>query len=400
MTARWTAAWLFLAACGDNHLRPDARPPQPDGGCVPVQGAPALALERIASGLNRPVDLAAPPGDARKFVIEQDLGRIRVIQPDGELDPDPVLTVEALGLAREQGLLALAFHPRFASNQRLFVSWSRASDNALVVDEYWMRQDDPDRADPDSRRTVLEVPHTSNFHYGSDLEFGADGLLYVAVGDGGPRLDPEGHGQDLGSLRGKLLRLDVDGAWPYEIPDDNPFARTAGARGEIFALGLRNPWRFGIDALTGDIAIGDVGDNSREELNILPAGVDGVNFGWAIYEGASECLVDDQGPDACARDPLTFARYEYPHAEGCSIIGGPIYRGCAMPGHHGKAFFGDHCGGWVRTMPVVSPFPDPQIEAHDGLDVVNLAAFGTDRDGEIYVLDYAEGTVSRVVPAD
>jgi hypothetical protein len=391
--ARWTVL-VLVAACGDNiEFHPDARPPQPDGGCLPVEGAPALALELVVSGLDHPVDLASPPHDARRFVVEQDLGQVRLIDVDGTLVKAPVLVIDGFGGSREQGLLSIAFHPQFATNQRLFVSWARGSDEALVVDEYRMREDDPDRVDHDSRRTILEVEHTSDFHYGSDLEFGADGMLYLTVGDGGPRLDPEGHGQDLGSLRGKLLRLDVDGVFPYEIPDDNPFVSTAGARGEIWALGLRNPWRFGIDAVTGDIVLGDVGDNSREELDVIPGGVGGVNFGWARYEGANECLVDAPG---CDRDGLTFSSYEYTHNEGCAIVGGPVYRGCAMPGHHGKAFFADHCEGWVRSLQLSAPTVP---EVHDGLHVVNVGAFGTDRDGEIYVLDHAEGTVSRVVPA-
>ncbi len=395
---------LLAAGCGDNlPFIPDAGPPLgvDAGPCEVTLGEPALALERVADGLHKPVQLISPPGDPRRFVIELDRGQVVILDPDGTVRDQAFLEInDQIGAGFEQGLLSLAFHPRHADNGRFYISWARDGDDALVVEEWRVDADDPDRADPRTRRLLLEVEHDTNFHYGAHLAFGPGGLLYVAVGDGGPQRDPAAHGQDLGSLRGKLLRIDVersDGALPYGIPADNPFAGADdGRRGEIWAYGLRNPWQFTIDPLTQNIFIGDVGFDSAEELDAIPADAPGpLNFGWPIVEGGTEC----QGQPGCDTTGLTAPIHQYSHAEGCAIIGGPVYRGCAMPGHHGKLFFGDFCGVWVKTL-VYSAGATAFLTEHPGLtDTGTIGGFGVDALGEIYVLDHDDGTIDKIVPA-
>lgn len=388
-----------LGACGDNlRARPDAGPlGDLDAGlCEPVFGEPELGLELVASGLAHPVGLASPPGDPRLFVIEQTSGRVRIIAPGDVLLDSPFLDIsDVTAGGYEQGILTIAFHPRYDENGRFFLSYARGGDDALVVEEWLVDGPDPDHADPSSRRVLLEVPHTKPYHYGSMLAFGADGLLYVSVGDGGPQRDPEGHGRDLTSLRGKLLRIDIDrrdGDLGYAIPDDNPFVDDADQRGEIWASGLRNPWRFSIDPASQHIFIGDVGFDSAEEIDVIPAGVGGLDFGWAVLEG-TECM----DPGDCDATDLVPPAYLYSHAVGCAVVGGPVYRGCKMPGHHGKLFFGDFCEGWVRSL-VYSGGEIGFVTEHPGVQVMNVSAIGTDAAGELYITDFDVGEISRVVP--
>lgn len=397
------AAALLGAGCGDNlPYIPDAGPPLgiDAGPCEVTIGEPVLALERVAEGMRKPVQLVSPPGDPRRFVIELDIGQIRLLSPDGTLLDDAFLDIDDdIGSGFEQGLLSLAFHPRHADNGRFYISWARDGDNALVVEEWRIDPDNPDRADPRTRRILLEVEHDTNFHYGAHLAFGPGGLLFVAVGDGGPQRDAAGRAQDLGSLRGKLLRIDVDrqqGELPYGIPADNPLVGVEGQRGEIWAYGLRNPWQFTIDPLTQNIFLGDVGFDSAEEINAIPAGAPGpLNFGWAVVEGATEC----QGPPGCATDGLTAPIHQYAHSEGCAIIGGPVYRGCAMPGHHGKLLFSDFCQGWVRSL-VYSGGSTAFLTSHPGLsDGSTVGGFGVDSLGEVYLLRHDEGTIDKIVPS-
>jgi hypothetical protein len=385
------------AGCGDDAVaRPDAGPDAASL-CEVTHGEPALGLERVADGLDRPVHLTAPPGDPRLFVLELTDGTVRIIGADGALRDPPFLGIDdEIGAGFEQGILSLAFHPRYADNGRFYLSWARDGDDALVVEEWQVDPGDPDRADRGSRRTLLEVPHTVDFHYGAHLAFDARGRLLISVGDGGPQLDPEGHGQDLASLRGKLLRIDVDrrdGELPYAIPDDNPLVGDPGARPEILAWGLRNPWRFAIDPASQHVYLGDVGFDTTEEVDVLPAEAAGANFGWAVLEGADECM----DPEACDPAGLTPPAWSYDHGEGCAVIVGAVYRGCAMPGHHGKLFVGDFCGGWVKSL-IYSRGEVGFVTEHPELAVADLSAIGVDALGELYLLDFDQGTVDRVVP--
>ena len=324
-------------AQGDDAAGETAQP----GGSLP--NAPEISAVVVADGFESPVNVAhAGDGSGRLFVVER-RGQIRIVDADGAVLDEPFLAiadlVESGGM--EQGLLGLAFHPEYATNGRFFVYYSAIEDGALTLAEYAVSADDPDRGDPASARILLEIDDPFSNHNGGELEFGPDGYLYVAVGDGGGAGDPEGNGQNLGTLLGTILRIDVDNGDPYGIPADNPFVVTEDAAPEIFAYGLRNPWQFSFDAVTGDLLMGDVGQGTWEEINMIPAGTGGLNFGWPIMEGAhcyrsSDCEVVGQLPVA-----------EYSHADtgGCSIIGLGVARSAEQPALDGIYFVADWCSG-------------------------------------------------------
>ncbi|MGH7564288.1 MAG: PQQ-dependent sugar dehydrogenase, partial [Gemmatimonadota bacterium] len=287
-----TALLLALAACGgDGEANEPTPPDDPD----PI-GEPTL-LE-IANGLDFPVHLASPPGDERLFVVEK-VGTIRVIR-EGEVLESPFLDIQNLvSGANEQGLLSVAFHPDYATNGRFFVDYTNLDGDTRVV-EYRVSADS-DRADPAPVGTILSVDQPFANHNGGLLVFGPDGMLYVGLGDGGSRGDPQGNGQNTATLLGSLLRIDIDGGAPYAIPSDNPFAGQAGSRGEIWAYGLRNPWRYSFDRGTGDLYIADVGQNDLEEVNAEPGDEGGINYGWNLMEG-TDCFRNDD----CDQTGLTL----------------------------------------------------------------------------------------------
>jgi glucose/arabinose dehydrogenase len=346
---------------------------------------------RVASGLANPLDLQAPPGDpSRLFIVEQ-RGRIRVLR-DGQLLGAPFLDVTSrVSSGGERGLLGLAFHPRYAENRRFFVNYTDRSGNTHIAE---FHAADPDRADPGSERTLLVVDQPFANHNGGGLAFGNDGMLYAGLGDGGSGGDPLGNGQALDVLLGKILRLDVDGS--RLAPSDNPFVSTPGAEPEIWALGLRNPWRFAFDRATGDLYIGDVGQGEREEVDIgLVSRHGGENYGWNIREG-TRCY----STPSCRSAGLTPPVAEYTHADGCSITGGVVYRGCRMPGYAGTYFYGDYCSAIIRSFRfeggVVTEERDWTATLGGGID--SVSSFGTDADGEVYIVDY-RGEVYKIVPA-
>ncbi|HWC06515.1 MAG TPA: PQQ-dependent sugar dehydrogenase, partial [Gemmatimonadota bacterium] len=326
----------WLLACSGSGGANEPTPPDDPG------PDPEPALVEVADGLSFPVHLTSPPGDPRLFVVEKS-GAIRVIK-DGQVLQTAFLDIrDEVSGGSEQGLLSLAFHPRYASNGRFFVDYTNLSGDTRVV-EYRVSAD-PDRADPAPVQTILSVDQPFANHNGGLLVFGPDGMLYVGLGDGGSGGDPQGNGQNRGVLLGKILRIDVDAGTPYAIPSDNPFVGQAGRRGEIWAWGLRNPWRFSFDRETGDLFVADVGQNDREEVNARSRDEGGVNYGWNVMEG-SECFQDDD----CDRAGLTLPVVEYDHGEGCSITGGFVYRGSALPELRGHYFFSDFCSGFVRSF--------------------------------------------------
>ncbi|HLE84091.1 MAG TPA: PQQ-dependent sugar dehydrogenase, partial [Thermoanaerobaculia bacterium] len=299
-----------------------------------------LALELAASGLDLPLGAVhAGDGSGRLFVVEQ-TGAIRILR-SGAVLPAPFLDLSGqISCCGERGLLGLAFHPHFPSDPRLFVHFTEPAGDTRLV-EYRVSAADPDRADPASARLLLAVAQPFANHNGGALAFGPDGLLYLGLGDGGSAGDPFDHAQNPASLLGKILRLDVDRADPglaYAIPPGNAlFPGVPGARGEILALGLRNPWRFGFDRETGDLFIGDVGQNRVEEIDLLPAGSAGANLGWRLKEGTG-CF---QPPAGCELPGLVDPILEYSHAEGCSVTGGYRYRGAAVAALAGVYLYGD-----------------------------------------------------------
>ena len=377
---------LALVACGPNEVTAQDEPETP-----PAQ-PPQLELTEVASGLQSPTAIVHPgDGSSRLFVLEQP-GRIRVVV-DGRLRTAPFLDISSrISSGGEQGLLGLAFHPRFEENGRFFINYTDTAGDTVVA-EYAVAAGDRDRAAPDSERVLLVVDQPYRNHNGGGLAFGPDGYLYVSLGDGGSAGDPEGNGQDLGTLLGSLLRLDIDSGDPYAIPDDNPFLNQDGARPEIWAYGLRNPWRFSFDRATGDLWIADVGQNVWEEINFQSAaGAGGENYGWNVMEGA-HCFEPAGG---CDREGLVLPVLEYDHDQGCSITGGYRYRGTAIPGLQGAYLFGDYCSGRIwgaygaegewSSLPLLS----------SGL---RISAFGEDEAGELYVADHGGGAIYRIAPS-
>lgn len=346
----------------------------------------ALRLETVASGLDGPVHLTAPPGDSRLFVVELP-GRIRIVK-NGRLLPAPFLDiVNQVSSGGERGLLSIAFHAAYARTGYFYLNYTDRSGNTKV--ERYRVSSNPDVADPASGKLILSVDQPYANHNGGHIMFGPDGMLYVGMGDGGSGGDPQGNGQNRGALLGKLLRLDVDGGDPYGIPAGNPFAGGGGAR-EVWAYGLRNPWRFAFDRAEGLLYIADVGQNAWEEINVAPATRAGLNYGWNVMEGAHcyRALV-------CDRQGLILPVLEYSHSDGCSVTGGLVYRGKAIPEITGHYFYSDYCEGWVRSFRLVNG----QVQDRLSWDVGNIGmvqSFGEDAVGKLYVLS-ANGKVYRFV---
>ncbi len=350
-----------------------------------VVDAPYM-LEQVVGGLSSPVDLVAPPGDTRTFIVEQP-GRIRILTADG-LVAQPFLDIrDRVRFGGERGLLGLAFSPDFSSTGRFFVHYSDLDGNTTV--SRFELSGDPSVADADSEAIYLQVDQPFSNHNGGQIAFGPDGFLYVGLGDGGSANDPLGSGQDTGTLLGSLLRLDVWAPPPYRIPSGNPFVGDPDARDEIWAYGLRNPWRFSFD--DGFLFIGDVGQNRWEEINTAPEQFAGLNYGWNRLEG-DMCF--QQG---CSVGGTILPTLSYPHSDGCSVTGGYVYRGAALPTLFGHYVYGDYCSGWIRTFRLVGR----EIADEQTLElplVPNLTSFGVDGVGELYVLSQ-NGDVFRLVPA-
>jgi glucose/arabinose dehydrogenase len=350
--------------------------------------------EIVASGFSQPLQVShAGDRSERLFVVERQ-GLIHVIQ-GGNVLPDPFLDISQLVTTAEgeQGLLGLAFHPQYPSNGYLYVDYTRAGDGATVVARYVVSNTDPNAADPDSGTTILTVAQPQTNHNGGQLTFGPDGYLYVALGDGGGAGDPNENAQDITTLLGSILRLDVDGGMPYGIPADNPFVGITG-RDEIWDYGLRNPWRFSFDRLNGDLYIGDVGQGAWEEIDYHGAGTPGgINFGWDCREGAHDYEFTAECSTAVLVDPIA----EYSHAEGRSVTGGFVYRGTAYPDLQGRYFFADFITGKIWSMSKTGSDPDtwsaPTLELDTALRISSL---GEDEAGELYVVDFSGGTVRRL----
>jgi glucose/arabinose dehydrogenase len=368
------------------------------GSTAPAGPAPApdstIGLRQIASGLGFPLFLTAPPADpSRLFVVEKG-GRIRVIRNDSLLGA-PFLDLSGrVATGGEQGLLGLAFHPAYAQNRVFVINYTNSQGDTRI--STFRAGASPDVADPASERVILAVDQPFDNHNGGMLAFGPDGMLYIALGDGGSGGDPQGNGQNRNVLLGKILRLAVADDGTASVPADNPFAGQAGARPEIWSYGLRNPWRFSFDRATGDLYIGDVGQNAVEEIN---ASTDvsqfgrGANYGWNIVEGNS-CFSPATG---CSRAGLTAPVLTYGHGQGCSVTGGYVYRGSAIPSLAGHFFYADFCAGWVRSFRLAGALPMEEQEWASLRPGGQVPSFGEDARGELYILS-TNGTVHRIVP--
>ncbi len=351
----------------------------------PSPSIPAVSLRTVVSGLSAPVHLThARDRSGRLFVVEQG-GTIRIIH-NNQLLPLPFLDIRSRVLFwGEMGLLSVAFHPNYARNGRFFVNYTADEGSGLmsIVAEYRVSSTNPNLADPTEYR-ILEVPKPYFIHHGGLNLFGPDGMLYIGLGDGDSPGDPLNTSQNLGLLLGKVLRIDVNAGGPYAVPWDNPFLTTPGARPEIWALGFRNPWRFSFDRCNGRLVLGDVGQDSWEEVDTI---LKGKNYGWRIMEGA-HCF---NPPTGCKTAGLELPIHEYSHSVGCSVIGGFVYRGRNWPGLVGRYVFGDLCGPLWALTPTGNTWTRTEL-LQTGLPITS---FGEDEAGELYLMDYT-GSVYRI----
>jgi glucose/arabinose dehydrogenase len=367
---------------------------------------PAIAQIRsllVASNLQHPVLVASPPGDSRLFIVEQ-RGVIKILK-NGTVLGTPFLDIHSRVLSGGlQGMLGLAFDPNYAQNGAFYVNFTDLSGNSQV--EGYRASSNPDVAEPTSRVTVLSINQPVGEHNGGSMAFGPlDGYLYIGMGDSGPNGDPSNYAQDPGLLLGKILRIDVDHGLPYRIPPDNPFVGVSGYRGEIWALGLRNPWGVSFDSQSGDLWTADVGESAWEEIDFQPASSHGgENYGWRRMEG-THCY---NPPSDCNDGTLTLPIYEFAHDAGrCAIQGGRLYRGPAIPFLDGSYFFGDFCTSRIWSLRYdgsqVSGLTEwtSQLQPPAGESIDVIVGICAGPNGEIYIVDRgrggADGEVYRIV---
>lgn len=362
-------------------------------------GQPLYAT-RVGTGIPVPTDLTAPPGDTQRLFVTSQYGRVRILR-DGTFQSSSFLDISSIVYCcGEYGLLSLAFHPNYAQNGYFYVSYVDHS-NHLIIERYTV-SDDPDVADRDSALKILEVYHPAEpNHYGGQLQFGRDGYLYISTGDGADPGDPYNNSQNPATLMGKILRIDVDSGTPYAIPPTNPFAGTGDPRDEIWSLGLRNPWRFSFDPLTGNMWIGDVGQRRWEEINMEPAASPGGrNYGWDCYEGTH----DYEGNSAlpyCQGKTFTWPVHEYPHSPtACSVTGGYVFRGRSASPYYGIYVYADFCTSnklfTIHNQNGTFSAVERSLILPTGQDLSYTASFGRDANGDIYALDRIDGDVYRI----
>jgi len=372
----------LLVACGE-----EAGPSAPPAD---------LTLQAVDSGYDFPIQVLAPPGDTSRLLVLERPGRVVLIK-NGVRQDSAYVNLTALtgvpGVAREYGVLGIAFHPQYASNRRLFAYLIDQNEDTRLVE--LSAEANLDHASPAPVQTILQFSQPSYaIHYGGTVAFGKDGYLYLAPGDGETGAVPSSPAQDSTSLLGKMLRIDVDGGVPYAIPPGNPFVGRPGWRGEIYHVGLRNPYRWSVDRQTGDFWIGDVGEDRWEEVDAAPASAAGLNFGWPYREG-NACW---RPTTSCPSAGLTPPAYAYSHADGCSVIGGVLYRGNAIPGRKGTYLFGDFCRNTFRSLTRSSGGAARVTIWTPSIPADNLSGFGEDAAGEVYVT-MASGRIYQMVAA-
>lgn len=340
---------------------------------------PGLTLKLdpfVPSGLTNPVFLTQPQNDGRVFVVEQ-AGTIRVVK-DGVLQATPFLDIRTRVLSGgERGLLSVAFHPQYATNHFFFVYFTTQTNGDLRIERFTATT--ADAADPATSKLIITQAHSlQSNHNGGLVSFGLDGMLYAGFGDGGGGGDPYQNGQNQNALLGSLLRLDVSGD-PYTIPPTNPYVGQANKRGEIWAKGLRNPWRYAFDAPTGLLYIADVGQDLHEEVDVVAANSAGLNYGWNVMEGLS-CY----NALTCSQTGFELPLIDYGHNGPCSITGGYVYRGSAIPGIRGHYFYSDYCAGFLHSFRYANGVAVDQKDW--GLTMSSVTSFGVDFAGELYVM--------------
>ncbi|MCB0654256.1 MAG: PQQ-dependent sugar dehydrogenase [Saprospiraceae bacterium] len=375
--------YVFLFWLGGSHFSP-------------LWGQPEISIETIATGFDSPVDIVNA-GDERLFIVEQD-GVIKIIDGDQQVLATPFLDIDpAVGSnGNEQGLLGLAFHPNYAANGYFYVYYTQNNGNTRVS-RFSVDGSNPNIADPNSEFILLEATQPFSNHNGGSLKFGPDGYLYIGLGDGGSGGDPNGNGQNRLTFLGKILRIDINSGNPYSIPDTNPFAFEDSTLDEIWALGVRNPWRFTFDRVTGDMWIADVGQNNWEEIDFQPAGSPGgQNYGWRCYEGL---VPYNNNPDQCpdvSQITMPIHVYSNDFTTGCSVTGGFVYRGEAFPELYGHYLFTDFCSGriWSITPDGAGGWNDVEL-----LNSTNneFSSFGEDVAGELYLAGRTSGKIYSIV---
>lgn len=380
------AVWLFFA---NNRATSQTAVPSTHVLTYLIQYAP------FADGFAQPVGIVSA-GDSRLFILER-AGIIWIVGPNGERYDEPFLDIRdrVYDASAEQGLLGLVFHPLYPQNGLFYVSYT-ANDSASTISRFHVSAGNPNTADPASEAIVLVQPQPSGTHNAGDLHFGPDGYLYASIGEGGG-LQSLPNAQDGSNLLGKIVRLDVDSAFPYAIPPDNPFVTDPAIRDEIWLMGLRNAWRFSFDSLTGDLFIGDVGGAYVEEVNYLAAGASaGLNFGWPCREGDQPYRPEYCQPGATLTGPI--ASYDNP-AEGCAIVGGFVYHGTEYPQMAGDYLLGDACLGKIWRLRRGAD--EMWVRQFVGGGMRPISSLGADSAGELYAADFVRGEVVRllVVPA-
>lgn len=350
-----------------------------------------IRLKKVFSGFNRPLYLTHAPGRENKVYIVEKKGIIKVAdQESGVVNQFMDITRRVGDRGSEQGLLSVAFHPSYSENGRLFVYYTDNSGDAVISE--FKSDKKNNQVDMNSEKKLLTIDEPYSNHNGGQLKFGKDGFLYIGTGDGGSAGDPQENAQDLNELLGKLLRIDVDSGDKYSIPEDNPFVDRNDARGEIWAYGLRNPWRFSFDHETHDLFIADVGQNEWEEVNYQHSdSKGGENYGWNYLEGFNSFKLKE-GIDV---SELEMPVVEYNHDHGCSVTGGYVYRGSEFNDIKGTYFFGDYCSGIIWGLRRNS---EDEWEYAQFLDSdLAISSFGIDKDNEIYIIDFRKGDIYRLV---
>ena len=351
-----------------------------------------LVFEQLVTGLLRPVAIThAGDGSDRLFITLQD-GQIVIYDGEKVLDPPFLDLTLKVSCCNERGLFSVAFHPDYENNGFFYVSYIDRSDEIgdSIISRFRV-SDDPNVADPDSEKVLLRLDQPGDLHNAGQLQFGLDGFLYISLGDGGLINDNENNAQRLDTLLGKIVRVDVDGGDPYSIPEANPFFGRPEARGEIWVYGLRNPWRFSFDRVTGDFFIGDVGGGRVEEISFQSASsLGGENYGWRVMEG-SECFDPPTGCNSIGLFELPIL--EYRHDVGCAVIGGYRYRGATMPQLNGVYFYGDLCSGLLFAA---SESAGQWMVSDMRETGFLITTFGEDESGELYLTDFRKGAIYRL----
>lgn len=393
-------ALALLPGMGGLACQCSKQPPSYEGefhtasGPVSFEVAGTLELERIASGLRRPVDLVPVPHTTDTFLILEQAGRARVLSAGHlrkELFLDMSDRMPELFPYSEQGLLSIAFHPDWPDDPRIFVHYTEKDDTLVLAEMQTVAGEL--RADPKTEHVLFRTPQEADIHNGGRLAFGADGMLYASYGEGGPGDGPDWHPQDRSDIKGSILRLDVSTPGKAAPASGNPFIDEPGVRGEIWLYGLRNAWRFSFDTQTNDLYVADVGDVTWEEVTYVPAGTSGQNLGWSVVEGY-ECRYDP----ACDTHALTPPAVVYSHEAGCAVTGGTVYRGQLLPAAaRGQYFFSDYCEPWLRSFEIQDGQPThfrrwtlqpAKLEA--------ISAIATDGVGELYLVDHRRGQVWKI----